>query len=570
MWKNNRTVFWVFITIWLVINLLQAGFTGLLHDEAYYFFYSRHLAWGYYDHPPFTALLIRAGSTLFPGEFGARFFFVLLSAGTIAILRKLSEAKNEIFFAVIAFSFIFLQLTGFLALPDSVMVFFTALFFLAYKKYCKNYSIKNGIVLGLVMAALFYSKYLGILVVFFTLLSNLSLFRKGSFWLSVLVTSLLFAPHLYWQYEHGFPSFYYHLTERSHDEVFRWSNFADYIIGQFGQVNPLIFIPVIIFLVAFKPHGQYEKALKYSAAGSLILPFLLMIKGRVEANWTMAGLVPLFLLTTKIADDRPKMARYIYVSGWITVALIFMIRIILIADIIPEKYRKTYKLEISGWKEFSEELSRIAGDRPAVFLGSYQVPSLYRFYTGKEATSFNNSIYRSNQYDLENLEEKFAGRDFVLFFPGKSIPFTELRSYGFADYDSIENPNGKYLYYIYDSNFRAYNRLPIKIGLNIKSYAPGEVAEIEVMLKNPGSEPVRFSEGNGKVYLAYSLYDYGKTIYFWKFKDITPVELKDEYHASFRMKMPLKPGIYYLRVSIKSGWLPAGINSKLVKIKVIE
>jgi len=34
------------------------------------------------------------------------------------------------------------------------------------------------------------------------------------------------------------------------------------------------------------------------------------------------------------------------------------------------------------------------------------------------------------------------------------------------------------------------------------------------------------------------------------------------------MKAPDKPGVYYLRVSIKSGWLPPGINSRLVKIKV--
>jgi hypothetical protein len=34
------------------------------------------------------------------------------------------------------------------------------------------------------------------------------------------------------------------------------------------------------------------------------------------------------------------------------------------------------------------------------------------------------------------------------------------------------------------------------------------------------------------------------------------------------MKVPDKPGVYFLKVSIKSGWFPPGINSRLVKIRV--
>jgi 4-amino-4-deoxy-L-arabinose transferase-like glycosyltransferase len=147
------------------------------------------------------------------------------------------------------------QVTGFLALPDSALLFFTALYFLAYKKYSESYSMKDAILLGLVMAGMFYSKYLGILAVFFTVISNLRLLQKKSFWLAVAVTTVAFLPHLIWQYRHDFPSFYYHLLERSHDEIFRWSNFGDFIAGQFGQANPFLLIPAIYFLVIFKP-GQ--------------------------------------------------------------------------------------------------------------------------------------------------------------------------------------------------------------------------------------------------------------------------------------------------------------------------
>ena len=58
--------------IWWLINLLQAAFTELAHDEAYYFMFSQQLDWGYFDHPPMTALLIWLGSFM-GGEFGVRF-----------------------------------------------------------------------------------------------------------------------------------------------------------------------------------------------------------------------------------------------------------------------------------------------------------------------------------------------------------------------------------------------------------------------------------------------------------------------------------------------------------------
>ena len=60
----------LFILIFFVVNLLQSFYTGLLEDEAYYWVWSRELAWGYFDHPPMVALWAAIGSTLFSGELG--------------------------------------------------------------------------------------------------------------------------------------------------------------------------------------------------------------------------------------------------------------------------------------------------------------------------------------------------------------------------------------------------------------------------------------------------------------------------------------------------------------------
>ncbi len=566
---NRKHILLIFLVFWLAINLFQAYFTGLFNDEAYYFFYSRNLAWGYYDHPPLVAVFIRLGYAIFHNELGVRILSVFLSLGTILIIRKLSEVRNDLLFSVLIFSFMIFQITGFLALPDSILLFFTALFFLVYRKYCETYSLKDALLLGLVMAGLFYSKYLGILIVFFTVLSNLRLLLKKSFWLAVAVTTILFLPHLVWQYQHDFPSFYYHLRERSHDEYFRWSNLGDFIGGQFGQTNPFLFIPILYFLIIFKPFNRYDRALKFTALGSLLLPFLLMIRGRVEANWTMAGLVPVFLVAYRIFESRPRLYPFLYITGGLTLFLVIMIRILLVYNYLPDKYSRQLRLETYGWDTFSKKVSELAGTRPVVFIGAYQPPSHYIFNTGKEAFTFNNALYRQNQFDLEGIEEKLQGREVMLVFNKKDIKQEEVKEYGIHLTDSLEFPNGKYRTYIFEKNYRSYNFLRADILLKDNEFNAGTEVTVPISLKNPGKEPVIFNQSEtGKVYLTYLVLRYGKPVIYEKFEDISRLVLKDEYQTSFMMKIPDKPGIYYIKIAIKSRWLPAGINSRLVKINV--
>ena len=64
----------------VLMRLVAAAVTPLTFDEAYYWTWSKHLASGYYDHPPMVALVIRFG-TLLAGdsELGVRLFSILLA-----------------------------------------------------------------------------------------------------------------------------------------------------------------------------------------------------------------------------------------------------------------------------------------------------------------------------------------------------------------------------------------------------------------------------------------------------------------------------------------------------------
>src|SRR6476660_9441769 len=112
--KNHRLIFY---SCWLVLTLIQATFTTLQDDEAYYWVYSKFLAWGYFDHPPMIALLIKTGTIFFSGELGVRFFIVILSTLTVLVTEKLIEAKHYLLFYAIILSLPILQIAGFMAVP---------------------------------------------------------------------------------------------------------------------------------------------------------------------------------------------------------------------------------------------------------------------------------------------------------------------------------------------------------------------------------------------------------------------------------------------------------------------
>src|SRR5205807_7000741 len=64
----------------VALRLVAAAWTPLSFDEAYYWMWSKHLAGGYYDHPPAVAAVIRLG-TLIAGdtELGVRLASILLA-----------------------------------------------------------------------------------------------------------------------------------------------------------------------------------------------------------------------------------------------------------------------------------------------------------------------------------------------------------------------------------------------------------------------------------------------------------------------------------------------------------
>ena len=255
MIKNQRLIFYL---LWLVLTVIQAAITELQDDEAYYWVYSKFPDWGYYDHPPMIAILVKAGYALIPNELGVRLFPILMNLGTLFLLEKIINPAKPVLFFAIVLSLALLQLGGFMAVPDIPLAFFTALFFYTYKRFLAKENIPNAILLGIVMALLLYSKYQGALIILFTPISNPRLLSRTPAWIAGLFAILLFLPHIWWQYQHDWVSFRYHIFE-SNVKTYKPAYTFEYLLGQLAMMGPVVSVLLVPFIILYKPLKSFER-----------------------------------------------------------------------------------------------------------------------------------------------------------------------------------------------------------------------------------------------------------------------------------------------------------------------
>jgi len=401
--KHHRLLFYC---SWIILGLIQSRYTELLDDEAYYWVYSKFLDWGYFDHPPMVALLIKMGYCIFHNELGVRLFFLLLNVLSLFLIERLIGKKGSFLFYVIVLSLAVLQLTGFVAVPDTPLIFFTALFFLAYRRFLRATSVPNSFLLGVVVAALLYSKYHAVLIVFFVLLSNLKLFRYYQTYIAGLVALLFFAPHLLWQYQHDWISFRYHLFE-SNVNPYKFSFTLEYVGGQILLAGPLA--GIILLPVAFLYHSKniFEKGLKFTLAGIYLFFLLSSFRGRVEGNWTSPAIVPLIVLSHNFLAERPTWRKSLLRLLPVTMILVLFARIVMIVDVVPVK---AIKQRYHGWKDWPRVMKEKTKELPIVFENSYQRASKYWFYTGQMSYSLNFYRERRNNYNFWPIEDSLLGK----------------------------------------------------------------------------------------------------------------------------------------------------------------
>ena len=407
--KYHRLLFY---STWLLLHCIQAFNTELFDDEAYYWVYSKFFDWGYFDHPPMIAILIKAGYAIFQNELGVRLLTIFLSTASLLIIESLIAKKNPFLFYAICGSLALAQVGGMLAVPDAPLMFFIALFFFVYKRFVADMSWANTLLIGLVIALMFYTKYHALLVVMFTILSNLKLLRHWQTYMAFLFALLLFIPHLYWQHINGYPSIQFHLFERNAAEYRPWYT-IEFIVGQVLLAGPLMGWLLIIAALLYRPVSLIERALKFTFVGIYVFFFVFSLIGKAEANWTIPSFIGMIVLSHQYLLKNDKLRRILYYTLPVTLILVIIGRIIMMADLPPAWW--IFKDEFHENKNFVKQVHSRAKDNHVVFLDTYQKPSKYWFYSGDTAFALNTTTYRRNNYNFWPVEENYIGRPAYVF-----------------------------------------------------------------------------------------------------------------------------------------------------------
>ena len=299
----------------LVLRLLAAAWTPLTFDEAYYWIWSKHLAGGYYDHPPMVALVIRAG-TLIAGDtdLGVRLVSILIALPmSYAVFRS-----AELLFGgmrVAATATILLNVTLMVSVgttiitPDSPLIFAASfvLFFLAKLLETERgaWWLAAGVAVGFGLLSKYTALFFGpAILIWLVIVPNQRRWLLTPWpYLAAVIALAMFTPVILWNAEHNWVSFVKQIG-RARIEYFNPTYIAELVPIQFVFATPLVAIlgAMGLYALYMRKAGAMPARVLIDVMFWIIALYFVWhsLHARVEANW-LAPVYPAFAIAAAVA-----------------------------------------------------------------------------------------------------------------------------------------------------------------------------------------------------------------------------------------------------------------------------
>jgi len=299
----------------VALRLVAAAWTPLTFDEAYYWMWSKHLAGGYYDHPPMVAVVIRLG-TMIAGdtELGVRLVSILLALPmSWAVYRTAAILFGGVRVATTAALLLNVTLMAavgtLIVTPDAPLLVASSfvLFYLA-----KVLETGRGVwwlAVGAAAGAALLSKYTALffgpaILIWLVAVPKLRRWLLSPWlYLGGLVALAIFAPVILWNADHQWVSFIKQFG-RARIEDFRPAFIGELIPTQIAFATPLVFIlgaMGLYALVARKTSAPAARVLINATFWTIVAYFVWhSLHARVEANW-FAPVYPAFAIAAAVA-----------------------------------------------------------------------------------------------------------------------------------------------------------------------------------------------------------------------------------------------------------------------------
>jgi 4-amino-4-deoxy-L-arabinose transferase-like glycosyltransferase len=410
-----------------VIRLIFAAIIPVFPDEAYYWEWSRHLAAGYFDHPPAIALLIRLGGGANP--LGVRLGSVL--AGFVAAIATIRLARlvggdRAALRAAVIITVLPLAAAGLiLATPDSPLLATTAL-----SLYCVVRAVESPvrshaslgwwIAAGVALGLAFSSKYTSVLLPLAVLVALVArpnlrarLTEPGPY-AACLVATLVFLPTLVWNARHDWVSFLFQLRHglaapQGSALVAAWKHEGDFFGGQAGLASPILFVMLAIATARALRRRARDTEFLIAVAATVSFGFFVYsaIRQRVEPNWPAPAYIPAIALLAATRWQRAG-ERWLSAGVALAAAMSALIYVQAITPVLPLPAPKDPIGRAFGWRELASTADSVAREASrktgtTTWLGGdrYQEAAELALWNPTHPTTFATNLSgRRNQYDL--------------------------------------------------------------------------------------------------------------------------------------------------------------------------
>lgn len=314
------------MTVWRVVAL-QVSTLEIGPDEGQYWFWAKHLDFGYYSKPPLIAWTIAATTALFgEAEWAIRLAAPLYQLGAsafiFALCRKISDDRAAFWAGVAWLTLPGVFLSSALITTDGPLLFFwcaALYFFFALADEQKGLrKLAMSVALGAAIGLGFLSKYamtyflLGAALAIVVAPSLLRRIGLKPLALAFAVALAVFAPNIAWNAAHDFQTVSHTAANANWGGHFGHPDqLIDFLVAQIGIAGPIL-IAIILFAIVRPGPATYrdpKRALIAFAAPAFLIVATQAFISRAHGNWAAVSYPSLVILAAIASVNGARMLK---------------------------------------------------------------------------------------------------------------------------------------------------------------------------------------------------------------------------------------------------------------------
>ena len=446
-WNKRFLILLGLVTLFRILYLLVSPLS-LSADEAYYWDWSRRLAWGYFSKPPMVAWIIGAFSRVF-GSNTAAVRLPSVSLGTISsgavflLARRMYDARTAFWAAAAGLASPGAAALGFIMTIDAPLMCFWALGLYFFWAGIEKTEGGSGAWCGLAVViglGLLSKQVMGGFIVLMFVFAAVSkednrLLKSPRLYLVCLLGLSALVPTLLWNAGHGWVMVHHDQTHFAGSRSFFLFTFAEFIVGQLAVISPITWMLLVclcrLLVSRFKSLDRRSLYLLTFSFAPLAGIATLSLRQKIQPNWPAAvytaGMVLLAAwgcgkieAGSKLDPWRPYFKKGIVVGAvmaLLTYGLPFW------AAAVPGRLAIKVAERVEGWRLFGKDVGQALGKAPKpgrTFLLTFDrklaaelafyTPGHPRVYVWRDPTA-----QPGSQYDL--WEGPKAGLDALIICP---------------------------------------------------------------------------------------------------------------------------------------------------------